>query len=582
MELKLFDSKSISVSKLVGSERKFSSPFLKSSHVVTVKIFPQFCSCRGISPKFSYSSTSNKATSSVDQENFVVETFPYPINGSNGVKSSLYFRDVRVLDACDDEYGGVIVEPERLPSDPNVFAFRLHSSLSHWKIKGKNGIWLKLPLERSELVPIAVKEGFEYHHAERGYVMLTYWIPEGTCMLPANASHQVGVGGFVINDQNEVLVVQEKHCAPELVGLWKLPTGFILESEEIFTGAVREVKEETGIDTEFVEVIAFRHAHNFAFEKSDLFFICMLRPLSTQIIVDDHEIQAAKWMPLVEFEEQPLIQEDCMFKKVIDICIARLGKRYCGLSFHQVVSKFDGKLSSLYYNIVEDQDFNCRDTMRLFPLSLSSSKEQSNGGSNRALLYLNVYDLTPINNYLYWFGLGIFHSGIEVHGLEYGFGAHEYPTSGVFEVEPRSCPGFIFRRSVLLGSIDMSRSEFRSFMEHLSAKYHGDTYHLIAKNCNHFTDEVCLRLTGKPIPGWVNRLARLGSFCNCLLPESIQVTAVRHLPDHPAYSEDGTDSAASSVTTESEEELDHHLLTMPNGDVAFLKEKPVRLAKEIL
>uniref|UniRef100_A0A5B7B1Z4 Putative nudix hydrolase 8 n=1 Tax=Davidia involucrata TaxID=16924 RepID=A0A5B7B1Z4_DAVIN len=352
MELKLFDSKFISVSKLVGSERKFSSPFLNSRH---------FCSCRGISTKASCSSTSDKAISSVDQENFVVETFPYNVNGTNGASSNLYFRGVmRVLDACDDEYGGVIVDPERLPSDPNVFASRLHSSLSHWKIKGKKGVWLKLPLERSELVPIAVKEGFQYHHAERGYVMLTYWIPEGTCMLPANASHQVGVGGFVINDQNEVLVVQEQHCAPELVGLWKIPTGFILESEEIFTGAVREVKEETGIDTEFVEVIAFRHAHNVAFEKSDLFFICMLRPLSTQIIVDDHEIQSAKWMPLVEFVEQPLIQGDCMFKKIIDICIARLGKRYCGLSVHQVVSKFDSRLSSLYYNVVEDQGFNCR------------------------------------------------------------------------------------------------------------------------------------------------------------------------------------------------------------------------------
>lgn len=97
-----------------------------------------------------------------------------------------------------------------------------------------------------------------------------------------------------------------------------------------------------------------------------------------------------------------------------------------------------------------------------------------------------------------------------MHGLEYGFGAHEYSSSGVFEVEPRSCPGFIFRRSVLLGSTDMSRSEFRLFMEQLSAKYHGDTYHLIAKNCNHFTDEVSMQLTGTPIPGWVNRLARLG------------------------------------------------------------------------
>ncbi|TKY55484.1 Nudix hydrolase 8 [Spatholobus suberectus] len=235
---------------------------------------------------------------------------------------------------------------------------KLHIKISD-NLQGKKGIWLKLPLEQSDLVPIAVKEGFQYHHAEPGYVMLTYWIPEGPSMLPANASHQVGVGGFVINDNNEVLVVQEKHCSPATLGLWKIPTGFILEAEEIYTGAVREVKEETGIDTEFIEVIAFRHAHNVAFEKSDLFFICLLRPLSSKIIVDDHEIAAAKWMPLVDFVEQPLIQEDSMFRKIIDIFIARLGKRYCGLSTHQVVSKFDDMVSSLYYNVIDNGDTNC-------------------------------------------------------------------------------------------------------------------------------------------------------------------------------------------------------------------------------
>ncbi|KAL8545599.1 hypothetical protein ACS0TY_005651 [Phlomoides rotata] len=169
------------------------------------------------------------------------------------------------------------------------------------------------------------------------------------------------------------------------------------------------------------------------------------------------------------------------------------------------------------------------------------------------------------------------------HGLEYGFGAHEYPTSGVFEVEPRSCPGFIFRRSVLLGSIDLSRSEFRSFMEHISSNYHGDTYNLISKNCNHFTDEVCLRLTGKSIPGWVNRLARLGSFCNCLLPESIQATTVANIPDVEMCSEDGSDVVASSESGESDgDDVDHHLLTTTSSDIAFLQDKPVRLAKDIL
>lgn len=284
----------------------------------------------------------------------------YPYRYDNAISTPISNRSVPftenkrlLLDAFDDEYGGVIVNPEKLPFDSTIFASVLNSSVSIWRTQGKKGIWLKLPLEKCDLVPIAVKEGFQYHHAEAGYVMMTYWIPDEPCMLPANASHQVGVGGFVLNDRNEVLVVQEKHCAPELVDLWKLPTGFILESEEIFTGAVREVKEETGIETEFLEVIAFRHAHNVAFEKSDLFFICMLRPVSSEIKIDDLEVQAAKWMPLSEFVEQPLIRGDSMFKKIMDMCIARIGKRYCGLSVHKVVSKFDNRLSSLYYNVVD-------------------------------------------------------------------------------------------------------------------------------------------------------------------------------------------------------------------------------------
>jgi hypothetical protein len=109
-----------------------------------------------------------------------------------------------------------------------------------------------------------VQEGFKYHHAEEAYLMMTYWIPDEPNMLPANASHQVGVGGFVINDQMEVsgshvhtcfcfdgnrqaafaflnsdgvlfeqffyqvLVVQEKYRGSSLDGVWKLPTGFIL------------------------------------------------------------------------------------------------------------------------------------------------------------------------------------------------------------------------------------------------------------------------------------------------------------------------------------------------------------------
>ncbi|CAH8330181.1 unnamed protein product [Eruca vesicaria subsp. sativa] len=143
-------------------------------------------------------------------------------------------------------------------------------------------------------------------------------------------------------------------------------------------------------------------------------------------------------------------------------------------------------------------------------------------------VYLNVYDLTPINGYAYWFGLGVYHSGVEVHGIEYAYGAHEYPSTGIFEGEPKQCEGFTFRKSILIGKTDLGPLEVRSTMEELSEIYKGSSYNLITKNCNHFCDEICIKLTGNPIPSWINRLARIGKLsgfmCNCVLPATINAT----------------------------------------------------------
>eukprot|EP00252_Welwitschia_mirabilis_P026159 TRINITY_DN8446_c0_g2_i1.p1 TRINITY_DN8446_c0_g2~~TRINITY_DN8446_c0_g2_i1.p1 ORF type:complete len:216 (+),score=33.91 TRINITY_DN8446_c0_g2_i1:449-1096(+) len=196
---------------------------------------------------------------------------------------------------------------------------------------------------------------------------------------------------------------------------------------------------------------------------------------------------------------------------------------------------------------------------------MGSVMPSSDSENRQTQVFLNVYDLTPLNNYFYWFGFGIYHSGIEAHGVEYAFGAHDFESSGVFEVEPKSCPGFVFRRSVLLGKTDLSPSEFRQFMEHMALNYYGNTYHLIAKNCNHFTDEISRRATGKPIPGWVNRLARIGSLCNCLLPESIQYTAVCQTPRYEVYSDDESESNSSGEHVVSEGEQDR-LLFSSNGE----------------
>ncbi|KMZ60311.1 Nudix hydrolase [Zostera marina] len=268
----------------------------------------------------------------------------------NVISPKINTKDLGILNAFDDEYNGVIIDSEGLPSSPNSFSSILRSSLSHWKQRGKNGVWLKIMARQAHLVHIAIKEGFVYHHAETGYVVLTFWLPdEQPCMLPSTGSHQIGIGAFVINENKEVLVVKEKKCPLRCSGVWKMPTGFIDKSEEIYLGAIREVKEETGIETEFLQVVAFRHAHFVSFEKSDLFFICMLKPLSSQITIDGKEIEDAKWMQLEDFLDQPFYKEDFMSKSAIEICIAKHEQRYKGFSAHEMMSKFDDRNSHLYY-----------------------------------------------------------------------------------------------------------------------------------------------------------------------------------------------------------------------------------------
>lgn len=52
---------------------------------------------------------------------------------------------------------------------------------------------------------------------------------------------------------------------------------------------------------------------------------------------------------------------------------------------------------------------------------LFSKVKPSSYGPGKTPVYLNVYDLTPMNGYVYWAGLGIFHSGVEGEGFVYAY-----------------------------------------------------------------------------------------------------------------------------------------------------------------
>ncbi|KAI4388589.1 hypothetical protein MLD38_000903 [Melastoma candidum] len=292
-----------------------------------------------------------------------------------------------LLHAMDDEFGGVTVEMKNDGAKPEVFAVLLRNSLSMWKrqartrspsrppsfvifydlyrlcslfprmllsrrrmgcLQGKQGVWIKFPIGLENLHDIAAREGFEYHHAERDYVMMTNWMPMTPSTLPGNATHRVTIGAIILNDRREVLVVQEKKG--KFRGIWKIPTGTANTGEDIEDAAQREVKEETGIDTEFLGILSFRVLHSAFFRWSDMTFFCAMRPTSFDIQTQEAEIDAAEWMPMEAFVSQPFAREDEVCRHVIDLCFTKLDQGYTGWTPNEVKSTLDDKPSVLYFN----------------------------------------------------------------------------------------------------------------------------------------------------------------------------------------------------------------------------------------
>jgi 8-oxo-dGTP pyrophosphatase MutT (NUDIX family) len=228
---------------------------------------------------------------------------------------------VDVLAFSPDQFGGVIIETDTLPENADEFANALSRSLESWRSAGHRLAWLDVPLARAALVPKAAEAGFFFHHSNEGNVMMVCRLVEGA-FVPTHATHYIGVGGVVINDRQELLVVCERHRRTSQI-YYKLPGGALQPGEHLVDAVLREVVEETGVQVKFEALVCFRHWHGYRYGKSDIYFVCRLSPLSQDVTMQAEEIEECFWMPVAEYFASDLVS--VFNKRIVRAALASPG-----------------------------------------------------------------------------------------------------------------------------------------------------------------------------------------------------------------------------------------------------------------
>ena len=216
--------------------------------------------------------------------------------------------DQTILPYAVNAYNDIEVTIEEKDVDIEIFQSRLSQSIAYWKAQGQKAIWLTLPDSCIRYLPSLADQKFQFHHYKDKKIIMTLWLLEDIeSILPNYPAHQAAVCGLVIDDQNNILAVRNSYDT-----VIKMPGGGIELGEQLGQAAMREVKEETDIDTEFVALVAFRHGGKFSVGMGDscapqdysskFYFCCLLKPLNHTIAKQESEIDDACWMPYSEFK----------------------------------------------------------------------------------------------------------------------------------------------------------------------------------------------------------------------------------------------------------------------------------------
>lgn len=192
-----------------------------------------------------------------------------------------------------DIYGGITIDCSAVENTLDEFENNLTKIIS--TEKNKQLLWITLPISKSVYIPLLTKYDFVFYDCNEKSITLVKRLTVNP-ILPTATNHTIGVGAFVI-DENEILVVKDRTYQK-----YKLPGGYIDNNENISQALTREVYEETGVQVNIESIVTLGHFSPGQFGESNIYIVCKAKPLSKEIeIRDDYEIIEARWIDIEEY-----------------------------------------------------------------------------------------------------------------------------------------------------------------------------------------------------------------------------------------------------------------------------------------
>merc|ERR1719277_1453916 len=97
---------------------------------------------------------------------------------------------------------------------------------------------------------------------------------------------------------------------------------------------------------------------------------------------------------------------------------------------------------------------------------------------------LHIYHLSGkkrikfANRILRMFGTGAYHAAVEVHGVEWSFGAKRVGT-GVFATPPAACSAHTYKKPYLMGYTALTAEQVQQLVDQMGLQWTGAGYELL-------------------------------------------------------------------------------------------------------